>query len=71
MSEKAMNGAELKEFHERVRVETLRQLDQIKLRQWCVEQAMKTVASIEDTQNLTQYFYNFVTDKETPHAKSS
>lgn len=32
-----LKGAEMKEFQERVKVETLRQLDQIKLRQWCVE----------------------------------
>lgn len=62
-----ISGAELKLQHETIRREVLRQVDDMRLRQWAVEQAVKACpADIEVIKEITEYWYNFA--KEKPNA---
>lgn len=57
-----MSGAQLHEKSAAIKREVMRILDDTKLRQWAVEQAVKSVPN--DIVALTNFFYNFATKKE-------
>jgi len=43
----------------------------LKLRQWCVEQAVKVNYAVEFRANLAKEFYNFITNKEAKNAETT
>lgn len=56
-----------------VRAEAKRQaaviIEDFKIRQWCVDKALTHVGSYNDIESLTNFFYDFVTNKEKPDAQ--
>lgn len=72
--QKPMTGAHLQEFQSLVRAEVMRVLDDIKIRQWAVEQTTKLSSSVVgqfDVKKMAEFFYNFATNKENDDDKTS
>lgn len=64
-----MTGAQLLERNQQIKHEVLRIVDDIALRKWAVEQAVKLPVS--ETKDMTQFFYDFITNKEHANGKTS
>lgn len=70
-SQQKMSGADLKQHHEAIKREVLRVLDDVKLRQWAVEQATKCVP-VENFEEIVKFIYNFsINAQENTDAKGA
>lgn len=59
-----MTGAQLQMHHAEIKREVMRLVDDVKLRQWCVEQVAKVCCTdLQIIKEVTEYWYNFATNK--------
>lgn len=69
-------GAQINQQRAEVKRQAVNLIEDLKLRQWCVEQAVKLANDtdnlfLDDIEKIIEYFYNFITKKGGDDAKSA